>query len=174
MKKITLPILFLILVNFVSAQDTLKNLNQPGRFFVGGNVGLQLGSLTNIEVSPLLGYKITKGLSAGVGATYQYSSFGNRGGSNYGGRVFARHFLYKQAFAHTEYELLSVKTSRINSSFELVEERKRIDSYLLGLGYRQILGDRAGLDLTLLYNFLETVDTPYKNPVLKVGFVIGI
>ncbi len=174
MKRSFIIILFLLFAPFVYAQDTLKNLNQPGRFYVGGNIGLQVGSFTNIDISPLIGYKITKGLSAGVGLTYQYTSFSGRGGSNYGGRLFVRQFIFRSLFAQTEYESLSVKTSRLNESSMIIEERKGINAYLVGLGYRQTLGDRAGVEFTLSYNFLETVDTPAKNPVFKVGFVLGL
>ncbi|TNF44384.1 MAG: hypothetical protein EP311_01250, partial [Cytophagales bacterium] len=60
------------------------------RMFFGGNLGLQFGTVTFIDISPLAGVMITPRLSAGAGITYQYyddNRFQGANGSSYGGRV---------------------------------------------------------------------------------------
>ncbi|NJO68127.1 MAG: hypothetical protein HC830_01615 [Bacteroidetes bacterium] len=42
------------------------------RMYVGGNIGLQFGTITNIELSPHVGYYIYPRWSAGIGITYEY------------------------------------------------------------------------------------------------------
>jgi hypothetical protein len=82
------------------------------RFFFGGSLGLQFGSATYIDVSPLVGYKITPKLHAGVGLTYIYykvkDSYYNYAyeTSIYGGRVFGRYYILDNLFGHAEFEIL--------------------------------------------------------------------
>ena len=42
------------------------------RLYFGGNFGLQFGSFTHIEASPVVGYMVNQDLSFGTGAIYQY------------------------------------------------------------------------------------------------------
>ena len=54
------------------AQDQPRTLKE--RIWFGGGLGLAFGSVTNIAVEPMVGYKITRNgkLSAGLGISYQY------------------------------------------------------------------------------------------------------
>ena len=51
------------------------------RLFFGGNFGLQFGTVTNIEISPLAGIYLTPRLAVGPGIRYEYFK------SNYPGYV---------------------------------------------------------------------------------------
>jgi hypothetical protein len=42
------------------------------RIVVGGSLGAQFGNSTYVEVSPIVGYKVTDMFTAGVGFSYQY------------------------------------------------------------------------------------------------------
>ena len=44
----------------------------------GGSFGLQFGSLTLVDVSPVIGYRITEKLEAGLGFTYKYYKYKDR------------------------------------------------------------------------------------------------
>ena len=79
-------------------------LTKSGKIFFGGNLGLFFGTVTDIEISPLVGYKIYKGLSAGGGFTYIY--YRERYADNavfetnqYGWRVFAMYDIFKKEFS---------------------------------------------------------------------------
>jgi hypothetical protein len=143
-----------------------NNFNQ--RFFTGGNLGLQFGTITFIDVSPIIGYQISKKTQAGVGVTYRYFQDNrfNYSTSIYGGRTFFRYFFMPNLFAHSEYEVLNGEW-RYN-------ERYNITSIFVGGGFAQRLGGRSFLSLMLLWNLNDSADSPYTNPVIRGGFNIGI
>jgi hypothetical protein len=152
-------------------KDHSKNSLFTDRLFTGGDLGVQFGSITAVNVSPILGYWITKDkFAAGVGATYQYFNYKsyNFTTSIYGGNLFSRYYFGESFFAHGEYELLNVE------AFDGFHERVFVPGLLAGGGYRQDLGERASFVFMLLYNFSESYYTPYRNPVIRAGVNIGI
>ena len=48
-------------------EDDLSELDFKDRLYTGGNVWAQLGSITSVEIAPILGYRISKEYSIGVG-----------------------------------------------------------------------------------------------------------
>lgn len=88
------------------------------RLYFGGNFGMQFGTVTLIDVSPLAGVMITDKYSAGIGITYQY--FDDRrfiGGSSstYGGRLFNRYNVLPNIFLHAEYESINFENYNLAS-----------------------------------------------------------
>lgn len=179
MLKIKLNILFILLTVCCFAQNSSmlpKNETKErirDKIFIGGNMGLQLGTSTYVEFSPLVGYNITPKLSAGIGATYQYFHY-NDGYYNlktnvYGGRAFGRYMIMDYLFAHAEYEYLNLE------AFDFYP-RRRVDvvSILGGGGYMQRFGRNSALVAMILYNFTESVYTPYNNPVIRMGVIFGL
>ncbi len=148
------------------------------RFYFGGNLGLQFGNQTYIDISPLVGYKITEKFSAGLGITYIYykQRFPNYPQYNYetsiyGGRVFSRYYIIENLFAHTEIEMLNMEV------FDVIKyeyKRKNILSPFVGAGYVQRFGQSSGIYIMLLYNLNDTPDSPYSNPVIRIGVNLGI
>jgi len=49
-----------------------------------------------------------------------------------------------------------------------------VPGLLLGGGYSQSIGGRSGLYIMLLYDVLESTHTPYSNPVIRLGFHVGL
>jgi len=41
---------------------------------------------------------------------------------------------------------------------------------MVGGGYRQRLGERSSVTITALWNLNQTANTPYSNPVIRLGF----
>lgn len=81
-----------------NGNSTAKQKDWKDRIVVGGNLGAQFGSSTYIEVSPIVGYKVTDKFTAGIGFSYQYFSenyndpyFVDYKASVYGPRVFLQH-----------------------------------------------------------------------------------
>ncbi len=141
------------------------------KVFFGGNLGLQFGTITQIIVAPTVGYHFTDRFSAGIGGTYQYYSDSryNFNTSVYGGSIFGRFILIKDLFLYSEVEALNIDDMEI---YQNTLEMKRIwvTSVLVGGGYRQRIGERAAINLMLLWNINETSKSPYTNPIVRVGF----
>lgn len=159
----------------IAAQERPKEKVPFGqRLIFGGNLGLQFGSYTFVDVSPLVGYKVTDQLIMGLGATYIYYSvddFPYKYSTNiFGGRAFTKYYLMENLFAHVEYEVLNMEVLD-DLTYKLV--RTNIPSLFVGGGYRQMMGERSAFELLLLYNVMEERNSPYQNPIVRAGFVFG-
>jgi hypothetical protein len=143
------------------------------KLFFGGGLGLQFGQVTLIDVSPIIGYKLTNRLQPGIGLTYSYCNYKTNNipieYSTYGGNVFTRFFLFDNIFAHVEAEYLNIKVYTFSGS-SYRTNRQWIDSYLVGAGYFQKMGERGGISFTVLWNLNESELSPYTNPILRIGF----
>lgn len=161
-----------------AAQDSTMIRRKPpkprfwDKVFVGGNVGFQFGPETYAEVSPLIGYRFTEKFSAGIGATYQYYRLRNQyydiQTDVYGGKVFGRYFFKEFLFGHAEYEYLNLE------AFDFQRRRVDVGSLLAGVGYFQKFAENSGFFAMILYNFTESVYTPYSNPIIRIGFTVGL
>ncbi len=156
-------------------EKDVSDMEHRERIFVGGMIGLQLGTLTAVSINLHGGYRLTNRLSAGIGGMYQYANdrwFGESYSSHvYGGSVFARFGLAGDLFLHAEYERLQVE-SRL--SLQPPDERPRIteQNYLLGAGYGLRLSESAVINLMLLYNFNDDSQVHFSNPFMRVGIDI--
>lgn len=150
------------------------------RLYLGGNFGLQLGTnLTQIEISPAVGYMINNKASVGVGVIYQYfrarrqiqNSVYEFKSNIYGGKLFGRYNITDFLFGYAEYEHINLNTLNINSN-EM--ERAWVPGMFVGAGYFQAIGRRSGVNLMLLYNLTyDPIRSPYNSPfLLRLGFVI--
>lgn len=168
---------FFLLSFGVFAQREIDEGNRPplkDRLYYGGNFGMSFGTITFVDVSPLVGAMVTNRLSGGVGATYQY--FNDRrfiGGNSslYGGRVFGRYNVFPNIFLHSEYESLNFDLfNPLSERFE----RTWVPGFFLGAGYFTPFGSRGGANFTFLYNLLhDNRRSPYNEPyVIRVGFVL--
>jgi hypothetical protein len=172
MKRLLLLLAGLVLsLQLVAQDDGSSQGRQPiwDKLSLGGNFNLQFGNITFIDVSPLVGYRVTNRFTVGPGFTYRYLRFrGFEGSSIYGGRVFARHMIGQQFFAHAEYESLNA---------EFVQNEQLVRNWVPGLfvggGIFQPIGSRSGVTLSALYNLMyDSLRSPYNNPwVINVGFM---
>lgn len=163
------------------AQNENTNRNKKGdiksHLFYGGGFGLQFGTVTLIELSPIIGYKITSKFGIGLSPTYKYYRYKNYYTNStdivthvYGGGVFARYLIFENVFAHAEYETLYLNTKIPGFQTELLQ----YNSVLVGGGYRQQMGWNSSMYILVLWNLNDTPDSPYSNPVIRVGFTIGM
>jgi len=162
-----------------------SNMDSQKRWFTGGNLGFQFGDQTFIDVSPLVGYKITEKLSVGLSGTYKYFKYKNfysnpQNSTTYdytsnifGGSVFGRYFFFQELFGQTEFEYLNYNHDNYDASGVKFKESSSITSLFVGGGYRQYISDNAAFDLIVLWNLNETIDSPYQNPVIRIGFNMG-
>lgn len=179
-RKLLLRIIPVILISLIFSLNTYAQQNNDykenfkDRIFLGGNLGLQLGTITLIEISPLVGYKITDDLSAGLGFTYQYykdTRFNPDYSTNIiGGRVFARYYIYKDFFAHTEVEVLNYDAYLSFND----KDNITITNVLVGGGYNQWISQRASVSIMILWNLNEDIYSLYSNPIFRIGFNVGL
>ncbi len=164
----------------VRAEDRdVRNMTHRERLFVGGFLGLQLGTFTAVSVNLHAGYLITNRLSAGISGNYQYTNdrwFGESYASHvYGGGAFVRFRLYSQLFVHTEYERIRLQSRLppLNPDYDPADRRTITeDNYFVGAGYGLPLSDRVRLNLLFLYNLNENSQVYFDNPFFRVGLDI--
>lgn len=175
-----LVITFIVTTLSVSAQ-TDKEISDRSSFldraYVGGNVGFQFGDITNVQIAPLAGYRVTNDFSVGLGIQYQYTK--NKRytpaltSNNYGTSVFARYRIKAPFFLQAEYEYLNYELTSI-PSFE--KSRRSLSSLFVGGGISQPINANAAFTLSVLYNlsYDETdLTSPYSSP-LKISGGINL
>lgn len=152
-----------------------KSSNIKDKIYFGGNLGLSFGSYTQIGIYPLVGYKITPKLSAGLKITYQYiqdkrypETYTT---SNYGGSLFTRFRIIPPLYFHAEFEMMNYKL--YNSIGEW--NRTWVPFLYLGAGYSQRLGGNTWLNIQVLFDVLQNSNSPYNRwePFYSVGFGVG-
>lgn len=171
--KIPLRLFFALLVFHVFAlqaqdSDTASNtgnkstvwskIKKNTQFSMSG--GFWIGTFTNINVQPQLGYRITDRWTSGIGGHFQYfqsAQFGQDPFYIYGGNVFSRYMLTENLFAQCE----------IQSLFFDQEWGKY---GLLGGGY---FPGGGGFYISAYYLFLYPPDRNiYGQPyVIRAGFI---
>ncbi len=158
----------------VNTENTRPEYNLKSHLYFGGGFGLQFGSMTLIEVSPLVGYKITPKFSLGISPTYKYykynAYYGNVKTNVFGGSMFARYSIFENIFAHVEYESLFYNIK--GPSYPTYMQQ--YNSFFVGGGYNQRIGENSGMYIMVLWNLNDTPDSPYINPIIRVGFSVGL
>lgn len=169
--------LFISLYSYSQPEEEVEpnKVNWKEDIFFGGNISLQFGTITYINVSPRIGYRITDEFHAGVGATYIYFSRSDIDfqDTRWGGSVFSRYFVTPELFAHAELETL--QTNYWDDRFSPPEFVKRfVPSFMIGGGYMQRLGKRGGLYLMALYVLNhDPITSPYgSSPLLLRGGIM--
>ncbi len=143
------------------------------RLVFGGNFGASFGDITLVELAPTAGYLITDNYLVGVTAKYIY--FEDRTFAPvftyktniYGGGFFNQYVIMDMFVLHAEYELLNLDS-------QIRQKRINLSSVFVGGGYRSSLGGASFFNILLLYNLNDGIESPYPNPLLRVGFGIGL
>lgn len=137
------------------------------KVFFGGSFGLQFGTITLIDISPLVGIRLTRQLQIGTGFSYKYFK-NNRYRPPYsttilGGRFFARYQVIDNLFLHLEHESFGFET-RDSTGRKI--GRRWYHNVLVGGGYSQPLGRRSALNIFILYNLNHRPSRPsvYSSP----------
>jgi hypothetical protein len=152
----------------VKSETKVKEYKEPvpikDRFFTGGGFGLSFGTYTNVQLAPILGFKVTDWFAAGVGLTYIYIGDAFSSENFIGKKVFLQGQIYKGVFAHAEYE-----------NFSSLSEKYSVNATLAGAGYRQMISNKVGLDLMLLLNLDQSTRSAYADPLIyRFGFYIEL
>lgn len=162
-------------------QKLLKDapLALKDRIVFGGGLALQFGNATLIDISPIIGYKLTDRLIIGTGLTYKYNYIKdyyyapatNYQSNTFGGSIWGRYYVLENFFAHTEVEQLHTSYSLTpNGGSEAID----ITSVLIGGGYRQRISQRVSFNIMVLYNLNDSPFSPYSNPIIRAGINVGM
>ncbi len=174
-----------------ASRDARKGFD-PDKLVYGGGLSLGFGTVTNLGISPIVGYRITDRAVAGIGLGYQYFRYKNayqnpQTGSyeNYNQHVFTpsvfgRYLLFDNFFVQAEYEYNFISYNRLaydpNGSGNVVNltERVRVPALPAGIGYRQPVTDRSSFLIMALYDVLQNELSPYgKQVFFRFGFNVG-
>jgi hypothetical protein len=153
--------------------DSEAKFTFKSRSYYGGSLGLQFGTVTLVDLSPLMGIMLNSRLSTGLGATYQYyedNRFQGNAGSSFGGRAFVRYNLLPNIFAYSEGETINWNAYNYGQdNFQ----RTWTEAFFIGGGYFASFGPRGGANFTFLYNLrYSNREAYYIEPYLiRVGFV---
>jgi hypothetical protein len=157
------------------------------RLFFGGNLGLMFGTVTDIQLSPVVGYWLLPRLAVAAGPTYRYfkSSYLSNGmdkTSIYGGKAYAQLVIVQDIssfipmgshtgiFLHIENELLSLKANFWKYPAN-PRGRFYVNTVLFGGGISQQIGRRSSMDFMVLWPLNESDYDIYNKPEIRVSFI---
>jgi hypothetical protein len=151
------------------------------RLFFGGNFGLMFGTLTDIQISPVIGYWVLPRVAVAVGPTYRYLKNEFDRTAIYGGKAYIQLVVIQDLnsflpvgvhtgiFLHVENELLSLKTSFWKTP-PYTSDRFYVNTVLAGGGISQQIGRRASLNFMILWPLNDPSYDIYSKPELRVSF----
>ena len=114
--------------------------------------------------------------------------------SVYGGGIYLRYYLSSlfdnflgNLFVHVEYEYMTYTRPYTQSGpppdgyirddtfwYRPGNQVIRINSVFVGGGYRQPIGNRVAMEFLLLYNINDSYNSPYSNPIFRLGVAVGL
>jgi len=151
------------------------------RLFFGGSFGLQLGTITNIDLAPIAGVWLLPRVAAGAGPSFQYYKDPYGATVIYGGRALIQLTLIQDLnnvlplglnlgiFATGEYEGLSLE-KEFFSSTPASDGRLYYDSFLVGAGLSQPTGMRSSLNISFLWCITGNDYGIYNSPEIRFEF----
>ncbi|HCC69572.1 MAG TPA: hypothetical protein DEQ09_00235 [Bacteroidales bacterium] len=182
---LTVLLAFTFSVISSNGQYGVKDNNKPPlrqRLTYGGSFGLQFGTITNIELSPVIGVWLLPRLSVAAGPTWQYYKDPYGMTSIYGGRSFTR-FMFIQDmneilplglnmgfYLHGEYQALSLE-SDFWSTIYTDNTRIWLHTMLAGAGISQPMGMRSSFNITFMWALTESQYKIYSNPEIRIDFL---
>jgi hypothetical protein len=192
MKRLLICFFLLAGVQLAHAQyyktDTVTRKGfDPSRLVLGGSLGMVFGDYTNVDISPLVGYRFSDYIAAGVNINAQYGQYklwnydqvAQRDKYTiFGGGIWGRVYPLPMVFIHIQPEYNFVTQ---NSTYYLANNEKQtyktnygVPSLLVGAGYTQSVGGRVGIGISILYDVIQDNRSPYNNSLIyRVGAGLG-
>ena len=118
-----LRLYFVLVASLVFSSSFAQESEKPefrDKFFVGGGFGAGFGTYTYVNISPIIGYRITPRLSAALRLMYQYTTYDyyvggdkvNFSGNDYGVGGFLRFMVKGPFYLQAEYEHLNYEVAK--------------------------------------------------------------
>jgi hypothetical protein len=137
------------------------------RLVFGGSLGGYFGNPTYLMANPMIGYKTKPWWVNGVGFSITYISSNGYSENMYGASLWSRAYIKQSIIAHSEFELLRREASDQYGNQATVD----VPVWLVGAGYNS--GGRIGFSAMILYDLIQDPNSPYSNPVFRVGGLFG-
>jgi len=138
------------------------------RLVFGGNLGGYFGNPTYLQLSPMVGYRTTDWWVNGIGVNYTYVSSSGYQENIYGASIWTRAYLLKALIAHSEFEILQRNAiDRYGNTAQA-----NVPVWLVGAGYNSG-GSRLGLSAMIMYDLIQDPNSPYNNPIIRIGGLFG-
>lgn len=176
-------ILFLLILvfSFQNVDAQRKKSDTPPlkeRVFIGTGIGgLQFGTITDIDISPVVGLWLLPRLNIAAGPKYEYYKYSSQVANFYGGRIYTEFVVLQDLnnlipmgvhlgfFLHAEDEFFQL---------DYTEDRADWESYfintpMLGFGISQPLGQKASMNFSVLWP-LENYYDLYSEPEFRISF----
>ena len=147
------------------------------RLFYGGSLGLQFGTYTDIDISPVLGLWLLPRLNIAAGPKYRYLKYYEERASIFGARAYSQFFFIKDInniipinvhlglFLHVEDEFF-----KVNYTDGIDTEEFYINAPLVGAGISEPLGRRSSLNLMVLWALEDDYDF-YSDPEIRISII---
>ncbi len=180
----SLFLVFCILNTYGQEQNRTREEPPPlkERLFFGGSFGLQFGTITDIQFSPVAGIWLLPRVAVAAGPNYRYFKDPFDRTSIYGGKAYSE-FIFLQdldniipiglhfgMFFHVEDEVLSLESSFFRTMPQDTD-RFLINTVLAGVGIRQQMGRRSSLNMTFLWALNDHGYGIYGNPEIRISFM---
>lgn len=152
------------------------------RLFFGGSFGLMFGTITDIQVSPVIGVWLLPRIAVATGPTYRYYKDQISGTTIYGAKGYLKFVVVQDInsvipvgvhtgiFLHLENELLSLKSSYWKFP-PITSERFYVNTVLAGGGLSQQIGRRSSLDFMVLWPINDSGYGIYSKPEIRISFI---
>jgi hypothetical protein len=182
LRIIMILVLLIASTYYVAAQ---KRKEEPPplreRIFFGGSFGLQFGTYTSIEISPVIGIWLLPRLSVAAGPGYEYIKYQNVSTSIFSARGYLQFVLLKDIdkfiplgvhssiVFHAEDELLNLDSDSWGNITSR-DDRFFVNSLLIGGGLSQQIGRKGSFNILVLWVVTDSGYDIYNNPEIRIGF----
>ena len=143
------------------------------KVYFGGSVTVSFGDVTRIGVYPMIAWKFTPKLSAGVELGYEYLKYDDidQSTNNYGWSVFSRYRIIPQLYAHAEYQMVNYEIFTSPTT----TDREWIPYLLLGGGLASRIGPNTWGYIEVLFDVINDDHSPYDDgePIISAGVGVG-
>jgi hypothetical protein len=177
---LTLFLLGSFLSDGVAQRSDIPPLRE--RLFYGGSFGLQLGSITAIQILPVIGIWVLPRIAVATGPTYRFYKDYFFRTNIYGGRAYTQLVIIQDInsiipigsriglFLHAENELLSLESETWKNP-PYSSDRFYVNTILAGAGISQPLGRRSSFNIMVLWALNDSEYDIYSNPEFRISFI---
>lgn len=182
-KWLTFLVLFFLSCSWSSGQNLRSN--KPllrDRLIYGGSFSLQIGTYTDIEVSPVFGIWLLPRIAIAGGPDYRFYKDPWDRTDIYGGRIYLQYIFIQDinnlipigvntaVFLHAEYEGLSLESDFWKNT-NLTSKRFMTNTMLGGVGINQPVGARSSINFMVLWALTNDDYGVYNTPEIRVGLI---
>jgi hypothetical protein len=176
----------LILILLISSAEGQTTVTQKppikDRIFYGGSIALQIGTATDIEILPVVGYWVLPRLAVALGPGLRFYNYQKQSTTIYSARSYVQFVpirdidklipigVHTSIILQFEDEAMSLD-SYYWHNVDRNPKRFWINSMLAGPGISQQMGRRSSINILFLWTLNDTGYSIYTNPVIRIGFV---